>query len=221
MACKRLLPQMFVVLFASASAHGQLSAQHTPDVRAFDDDQTRGWVLKALSTDIPDYKVDELSFLALNHPRIVIPLLADRISVESRLQGSRPEFIRKMADALAYTAEPDAVIRLAQFAANDGPLFGYYIDRSLDYAMGRRNPYALAYEVADRSDPTATDRVLRWVENSLLRQSRRAEFINAAVAHHGAQLTPESLESDAIVSKLRATTRELLKNDLASRLAPK
>ena len=199
----RLIGVALLILFPR-TAPAQFVSQHALDVRFLNDEQTQRWVVEALSEGLPDYKIDELDFLALNHQPVVIPLLENRLMQEVGHSAASQGYARKLSDALSYTASRAAISRFACLVEAGEQHFGYYIGRTLDYAVGRGNPYQLVYDAVDLGSRAVTDRVIKWVEQSISSsgQSRQAQLLAAAANRQGRPISKEFFDSDPVLSRL-------------------
>ena len=119
-----------------------------------------------LDDDFAGRSADDLLNFAIAHSATVVPRLKSRLLSVSR--AASLDFKTAIhADALAYTANHFAVDALSDLCALNPSVFCKYLERSLDYAEGRINPFTLAYELSLRTEQPVRDTLSRWV-NSLI-----------------------------------------------------
>ena len=151
--CTTHLIRLLALIPCLALAVGSLSAQQqaqTPDPKTPEEIAAiHQEITEALDQHLFDEERDKLYILALAHSKILVPEAVQRIQAALNEPSTDRKLIARLADIIAYSADETAADALSHLCAQDEKLFGYFVERLLNYAVGRRNPYTLAYYVLE------------------------------------------------------------------------
>jgi hypothetical protein len=142
--------------------------------------------------------------LAIQHSEVAVPELKQRLIAHSRqfrkaLAGNSAIH----ADALAYVANGLAVDALCDLCAGNADLFCPYLERSLDYAEGRLNPFTLAYRAIARPEATVQDATIHWADSMIGFPHFRQRLAEAMLDRYGKVPSQTEWTTDPIASRLK------------------
>jgi hypothetical protein len=165
------------------------------------EDQTRTYAQVILSGGLQEYHSDELILLAMNRSQIIVPELV--AAIKNALTQAEPDerFVYKMGDVIAYAADESAIDGLAQLCDVDERRFGYFLKRSLTYATGRRNSFALAYQAFEKLG-ARNQLVIEWAQSAVSSESYQQQWAAALFERYKGHPTERDLASDPIAARL-------------------
>jgi len=173
----------------------------------------------ALDRDYGDRPADDLLMLAIQHSDVAVPELKRRLIAQSqqfRKALSRNSAIH--ADALAYVANGLAMDALCDLCAENADLFCPYLERSLDYAEGRLNPFTLAYRAIARPEGVVQDAAVHWANSMIGFPHFRQRLAEAMLDRYGRVPDESVWATDPIASRLKDRASPELRQSV-SRLA--
>ncbi len=209
-ALAALVAACVLIPLAPRGAAGQQRNEPSFDIRRAADEEMKEYVLETLALGLPPSRVDTLSWLALNRSGVVVPLLASRLEERLEAPGDLDRTDRTMADVLAYAGDEIALHSLARLSRLRPEQFGCFVERLLDYASTRRNPFTLAYAAVEIGPGAMSDAVVRWVLSSSERRDRLEQWAQVIRQRQSDRGPVAALASDPLVSRAPAgTAREL------------
>jgi hypothetical protein len=157
-----------------------------------------------LDRDYSNQPADELLMLAIQYSDLAVPELKRRLianSPQSRKALAGNTAIH--ADALAYVANGLAVDALCDLCSENADLFCPYLERSLDYAEGRSNPFTLAYRAIAKPGAVVQDTVIQWVNSMIGFPHFRQRLAEAMLDKYGRVPDESVWATDPIASRLK------------------
>jgi hypothetical protein len=157
-----------------------------------------------LDRDYSRQSADELLTFAIQHSDIAVPELKRRLSAYS--QQSRKTLTGNAglhADALAYMANALAVDALCDLCAGNADLFCPYLERSLDYAEGRSNPFTLAYHTVAKPEAVVQGATIHWADSMIGFPHFRQRLAEAMLDRYGKVPGDSEWATDPIASRLK------------------
>ena len=159
---------------------------------------------EALDRDYRKQTADELLMMSIQHSDVAVPELRQRLIAHSRqfrkaLTGNSAIH----ADALAYVANALAVDALCDLCAGDADLFCPYLERSLDYAEGRLNPFTLAYSAIAKPEAVVQGATIHWADSMVGFPHFRQRLAEAMLDRYGKVPGDSEWATDPIVSRLK------------------
>lgn len=201
-----------VVLAAGPSVPGQTERPQTSE----DATTIRSRIADALNRRLLSEDRDELYILAIQHSKIMVSELVSRMEAQLADGASDGKLVARLSDILAYAGDETAVDALSRLCAQHQAPFGYYIERTLDYAGSRRNPYTLAYYTLEKGNAEVVPYVMSWVRASLPVPHFRRAWARALFDRYKG-IPPESdLPKDPIVSRLSDGLPPEVRNELVA-----
>lgn len=159
---------------------------------------------EALDRDYSKQTADELQMLSIQRSDVAVPELQRRLSVFSHQgQETLPRNAAIHADALAYVANGLAVDALCDLCAENSDLFCPYLERSLDYAEGRLNPFTLAYRVMAKPEAVVQEAAIHWANSMIGFPHFRQRLAEAMLDRYGKVPGDSEWAMDPIVSRLK------------------
>ena len=159
---------------------------------------------EALDRDYSKQTADELQMLSIQRSDVAVPELQRRLSVFSHQgQETLPRNAAIHADALAYVANGLAVDALCDLCAENSDLFCPYLERSLDYAEGRLNPFTLAYRVMAKPEAVVQDAAIHWANSMIGFPHFRQRLAEAMLDRYGKGPGESDWARDPIASRLK------------------
>ena len=143
---------------------------------------------------------DELLTMSLQYSEIAVPILRDSLKAIGRTQKKLDRKAEIQADALAYVANKGAIDATAQLCVEDPKLFCPYLERTLDYAEGRVNPFTLAYHALEGNQESVRKTVLEWVRSVLDFPHFQQRLAEAVVSRYGRRPETSELLKDRLLS---------------------
>ena len=213
------MPNLVVVAFMLCAVDLAAARQDRPSnaqqasVGEQQDVRTKLSVL--LDRDYRNQPADELLMLSIQHSDVAIPELQRRLSVFSR--QSRKTLTANatiQADALAYVANGPAVDALCDLCAGNADLFCPYLERSLDYAEGRLNPFTLAYRVIAKPEAVVQDAAIHWANSMIGFPHFRQRLAEAMLDRYGEVPGETEWATDPIASRLKDRTSPELRQSV-------
>jgi hypothetical protein len=195
------------LITALASGHSTLIGQETPNPNSAQNSVEREIKTKltlALDRDYGNQPADDLLMLAIQHSDLAVPELKRRLIAYGQqprktLGGSTTIH----ADALAYVANGLAVDALCDLCAENPGLFCSYLERSLDYAEGRLNPFTLAYRAIARPEAVVQDAAIHWADSMIGFPHFRQRLAEAMLDRYGKVPSETEWAQDPIASRLK------------------
>jgi hypothetical protein len=157
-----------------------------------------------LDRDYSHQPADELLTFAIQHSDVAVPELKRRLIAYS--QQSRKALAGNAAlhaDALAYVANVLAVDALCDLCVGNADLFCPYLERSLDYAEGRLNPFTLAYLTIAKPEAAVQAATIHWADSMIGSPHFRQRFAEAMLDRYGKVPGDSEWAADPIASRLR------------------
>ena len=146
---------------------------------------------------------DELLTMSLQYSEISVPLLRDSLRAFSRRKEKELDRRTEIqADALAYVGDKRAIDATAQLCMDSPKLFCHYLERTLDYAEGRINPFVLAYHALEGNHSNVRGTVLRWVRSVLEFPHFQQRLAEAVVLRYGGRPKASELLNDPLLSNI-------------------
>jgi hypothetical protein len=178
---------------------------------------------------------DVLSMLVLNKSSLALPLIEEKI--EEVLHSPSPRecfsdqsvdpqaFVGLAASMIAYAGDAQALREIGKLVKIDPNLFGRLVEDTLGHAESFRNPFAVAYQGLELSDPLLTQHIGAWVEAQLASRSPIAlgrvkdMWAEAMVVRYSGVPTESQWMTDPIVTKLKTPTAGTIHNDMIRKSA--
>lgn len=146
---------------------------------------------------------DELLTMSLQYREIAVPMLRDSLRAFGRRREKELDRRTEIqADALAYIGDELAIDATAELCVDSPMLFCAYLERTLDYAEGRVNPFVLAYHALESNQPNVRGAVLRWVRSVLGFPHFQQRLAEAVVLKYGRIPETSELLRDPLLSKI-------------------
>jgi hypothetical protein len=157
-----------------------------------------------LDRDYSHQSADELLTFAIQHSDVAVPELKRRLIAYS--QQSRKTLVGNAAihaDALAYVANALAVDALCDLCARNADLFCPYLERSLDYAEGRLNPFTLAFRAIAKPEAVVQGATIHWADSMIGFPHFRQRLAEAMLERYGKVPGDSEWATDPIASRLK------------------
>ncbi len=189
----------------SLSAQQQAQQAQPPDAKTAEEIAAiHQEIIEALDQHLFDEERDKLYILALAHSKILVPEAVQRIQAALNEPSTDRKLIARLADIIAYAADETAADALSHLCAQDEKLFGYFVERLLNYAGGSRNPYTLAYYVLETGGSEVVPHVMRWVLDGASLPSYHRVWAQALFERYQGIPSESELQRDAVISRLSA-----------------
>jgi hypothetical protein len=199
--------RLAILITALASDYSTLIGQETPSGNSEQNRVEREIKAKLtleLDRDYGNQPADDLLMLAIQHSDFAVPELKRRLIAHS--QQSRKALAGQSAihvDALAYVANALAVDALCDLCAETADLFCPYLERSLDYAEGRLNPFTLAYRAIAKPEAAVQRATIHWADSMVGFPHFRQRFAEAMLDKYGKVPDESVWATDPIASRLK------------------
>lgn len=199
-----LVALSFIILSMGSLGFTQEPAEQSPKrLRDLSDAEAKQLIEEALREGLPANRVDQVTVLALNRSRLVVPELLSKLEAARQDPAASEEFIYTVADIIAYVGDEVALDALLQLVASDYQRFAHFIGRALDYAHGRRNPYASAYYIVGRTNQQVDALILDWILTNAPRGHGFKDWAEAIAEREKGPLNETIFEKDPLISRLR------------------
>jgi hypothetical protein len=206
------------VITVLASGHSTLIGQETPNRNSEQnrvEREIKTNLTLALDRDYGNQPADDLLMLAIQHSDVAVPELKRRLSAYNQQSRKKLEGNPAVhADALAYVANTSAVDALSDLCNENPRLFCPYLERTLDYAEGRSNPFTLAYRAAARRETIVQGAAAHWVNSRIGFAHFQQRLGEAMLDRYGR--VPGDLEwaTDPIASRLKDQGSSQLRSNI-------
>jgi hypothetical protein len=147
-------------------------------LRVSETEQT-AWIRSDLARGMPVIEPDSsvMTMLVLNRSAVTLPLIEKKI--EEVLRSTSPadsfadrsvdpdKFIALATATIAYAGDEQALREASKLINIDEKRFGSLVQRTLEEAMTRRNPFTIAYRGFELGDMTVDHKIAQWAQAEL------------------------------------------------------
>lgn len=178
------------------------------------------FLLQSLNSGLFAERIDQIGLLTLNRSDMVIPelLRRARAAVADSAAISERDLLL-ITGMIAYAGNERAVEAISELVELDEQRFGPFIARTFDYAVGKRNPYSLAYYAFRTSKPAVERHVIKWVEARSAFPSNRRQWAETLYERYKKVPSDAELLADPIVSRLPANLSAGVRKELRERVS--
>jgi hypothetical protein len=179
--------------------------------------EIRAKLAVALDRDYSNRPADELLTLAIQHSDIAVPELKRRLRAASQKHREKLDSKNSVyGDALAYVANELAVDALCDLCGENIDLFCPYLERSLDYAEGRRNSFSLAYHAIERPETPVQESVAHWTNSVISFPHFQQRLAEAMLDKYQRVPNEDEWASDPIASRIKDQVSPKLRQKIMS-----
>lgn len=179
------------------------------DQRVGESEVTLRSLLRGVAAGSPG---DELYLAVLRDAEVAVPILDSWIKGDSGVELSDAE-LDVAADAICYVPSTAAIETIANLSSVGAQRFRHLLPRCLNYAIGRANPYTLAYAAVDSGGVGVRADVARWLRGMTPGKKEFADWAAAIKSRSvGGRVGKEDLSEDPLVRLLdrESPPRELV-----------
>lgn len=156
---------------------------------------------RAVASDCLPRDIDAVTVLLLAHEPIVLPRIMFRLRAALRDPAKPGRIVVALEEIVSYAATTAATEALLDLERNYPIRVERLIPKHLSSAVGRRNPFEVAYQVLDKGGVYSRRAAGQWVDDRLSNNRHFAEFAEAFVNRHGAAYAA-ALAADPLTSRL-------------------
>jgi hypothetical protein len=204
-----------MVAFAQEQEHDALTPRR---LLGLSETQVDELIQRAVNERVSPRFVDALTILLLNREELVLPKIVSRLR-SALTDNTKPgDLVMRLEELLAYIGSPASLDALLSLETGYAARVERLLPIMLSQAVGRRNPFDLAYRVMDRGSKEAKQNVAQWVYENASRGHNYRDWAETLFLRSEGHVTASALAVDPILHLLPGEARWRVEFELATQV---